>query len=256
MQYDVLIVGAGPTGLVLALWLTKLGREGSHRRQDGGPARRRAPWPCRRARSNCTGSSISRTRWSRAATGSRRSTLGQGERKRAHCRSRQSASGVTPYPVSANLPARSARAAADRAAARLGVVVERRTELARYGDGDGVARSFAARTAAGDVRGGLYRRLRRRALDGAGDDRRRLSRWDLPAAVLRRRRRGAARRSMANCMSISTRPTSWRFSPRRAGRARLVGSVRDEARRAPRDPEVRGRERPRDQRSQARDCRR
>ena len=32
---DVLVVGAGPTGLVLALWLTKLGRESAHRRQGG-----------------------------------------------------------------------------------------------------------------------------------------------------------------------------------------------------------------------------
>ena len=36
MQSDVLIIGAGPTGLVLALWLTKLGVEGPYRRQDGG----------------------------------------------------------------------------------------------------------------------------------------------------------------------------------------------------------------------------
>ena len=33
-QSDVLIVGAGPTGLVLALWLTRLGVKRAHHRQD------------------------------------------------------------------------------------------------------------------------------------------------------------------------------------------------------------------------------
>jgi len=33
---DVLIIGAGPTGLVLALWLTRLGVVRENRRQNGG----------------------------------------------------------------------------------------------------------------------------------------------------------------------------------------------------------------------------
>ena len=76
---SVLIVGAGPTGLVLALWLTKLGVEVSIIDKTAEPGTTRAPWPSRRARSNSTGSSISPTpcvaarpsRYRRSISGSR-----------------------------------------------------------------------------------------------------------------------------------------------------------------------------------------
>jgi hypothetical protein len=51
---DVLIIGAGPTGLVLALWLAS-----STRRRS--PARPRVPWRFMRAPSNSTGNSTSPT---------------------------------------------------------------------------------------------------------------------------------------------------------------------------------------------------
>jgi len=55
---DVLIIGAGPTGLVLALWLTKLGVKVQHSRQDGGAWHHLAgPWRFKRGRSNSTASS-------------------------------------------------------------------------------------------------------------------------------------------------------------------------------------------------------
>jgi 2-polyprenyl-6-methoxyphenol hydroxylase-like FAD-dependent oxidoreductase len=66
---DVLIVGAGPTGLVLALWLTKLGvkvRIVDKTTEPGTTSRALAV----QARTlELTGSSISRRRWSPKATG-------------------------------------------------------------------------------------------------------------------------------------------------------------------------------------------
>ena len=56
---DDLIVGAGPTGLVLALWLTKLGVKVRIIDKTAEPApTTRALWRSRRGRSSSTASSI------------------------------------------------------------------------------------------------------------------------------------------------------------------------------------------------------
>jgi len=56
-QSDVLIIGAGPTGLVLALWLTKLGVKARIIDKRQSPARPRGRWRCRRQLSSYTASS-------------------------------------------------------------------------------------------------------------------------------------------------------------------------------------------------------
>ena len=90
---DVLIVGAGPTGLVLALWLTKLGVKVRIDRQD---RRSRAPprgrWRCRRARWSSTASSTWPTRWSQRGHKIPAVNLWvKGEQGARVCRSRPSA---------------------------------------------------------------------------------------------------------------------------------------------------------------------
>jgi 2-polyprenyl-6-methoxyphenol hydroxylase-like FAD-dependent oxidoreductase len=64
---DVLIVGAGPTGLVLALWLTAQGIKVRIIDKKAGPG----------ARSSFTASSILPTPWSPRATTWPRSTCGR-----------------------------------------------------------------------------------------------------------------------------------------------------------------------------------
>ena len=54
---DVLIVGAGPTGLVLALWLTAQGVRVRIIDKSAGPGTTSRAWRCRRARSSSTASS-------------------------------------------------------------------------------------------------------------------------------------------------------------------------------------------------------
>ena len=59
---DVLIVGAGPTGLVLALWLTRLGVPVRIIDKTVEPARPRGPWRSRPGPSSSTANWISPTR--------------------------------------------------------------------------------------------------------------------------------------------------------------------------------------------------
>ncbi len=53
---DVLIIGAGPTGLVLALWLRRQGVKVRIIDKTPGPALPPGPWRCRREPLSCTAS--------------------------------------------------------------------------------------------------------------------------------------------------------------------------------------------------------
>ena len=205
--HQVLIVGAGPTGLVLALWLTKLGVGVASSTRPPSPEPPRAPWPCRRERWSCTASSTWPRRSSRTATGRRPSTLGG--RRRRPARGFENRRGPHALSLHADLPAGRTRAAADRAAAGPG----RRSSGGRtdgFEDGPtGPARLRAA--------GRRAKRPATRPISPAATE---------PARRCARRSGGfpggtyatcstsptskpRARRSTASCTSISTKPTSW-----------------------------------------------
>ena len=113
----------------------------------------------------------------------------------------------------------------------LGVSVERRTELVGFTDeGERVIARFAGPRA----RKKPARRATSPAATAPARSCARRSARAFPAAPIGRSSmspmsKPPARRSTANCMSISTRPISWRSSrwPEK-GRARLIGTVRDE----------------------------
>jgi cation diffusion facilitator CzcD-associated flavoprotein CzcO len=63
-----MIIGAGPTGLVLALWLTKLGVKVRIVDKTLSPEQHRGRWRSRPGPSNCIASSTSPTRYSSAVT--------------------------------------------------------------------------------------------------------------------------------------------------------------------------------------------
>jgi 2-polyprenyl-6-methoxyphenol hydroxylase-like FAD-dependent oxidoreductase len=65
---DVLIIGAGPTGLVLALWLTKLGVKVRIVDKTAEPGTTSRPWRFRHGRWNFTGSWSSSTPLQSGAT--------------------------------------------------------------------------------------------------------------------------------------------------------------------------------------------
>ena len=73
---QVLIVGAGPTGLVLALWLNRLGVRVRIIDKAASRAPRRAPWSCTRGRSSSTGRSAWPRRSSSRGWSSRPRTCG------------------------------------------------------------------------------------------------------------------------------------------------------------------------------------
>ena len=88
---DVLIIGAGPTGLVLALWLTKLGVKVRIVDKTAEPGTTSEPWPFKRGRSNSTVSSILLTPWSNMAIRFLRSIYGSRANRWRACRLRRSA---------------------------------------------------------------------------------------------------------------------------------------------------------------------
>ena len=73
---QVLIVGAGPTGLVLALWLNRLGLRLRILDKTRNPGPRHGPWWSTRGRSSSTGRSAWPRRWSIRDWSSRPQTCG------------------------------------------------------------------------------------------------------------------------------------------------------------------------------------
>ena len=91
-QSDVLIIGAGPTGLVLALWLTKLGvkvRIIDKTAEPGTTSRALAVQA--RTLELYRQLDLTDAVVANGPPGSRRQSLGQGRSSGAHCRSRASA---------------------------------------------------------------------------------------------------------------------------------------------------------------------
>ena len=136
---DVLIVGAGPTGLVLALWLTKLGADGPHHRQDCGTGDYLArPSPSTRARWNFTASSISGRVIEK---GHKVPAIGlwvEGKQE-ARLSFEDVGADVTPYPFLHIFPQDEHERLLIARLEALGVSVERQTELIGYDeDGSGI----------------------------------------------------------------------------------------------------------------------
>ena len=215
IRIDVLIVGAGPTGLVLALWLTKLGvkvRLVDKTAEPGTTSRALAV----QARTlelyrqlDLTDAVLSQGHkvpavnlWVKGESAARLSfeTVG---------------ADLTPYSFLHIFPQdQHERLLIERLAA-LGVAVERRTELVGFID-EGESISAWLRGPEGREEACEARYIA--GCDGARSIVRETMGWDIPAAPIVRSSmwpmsRRPARRSTAGCMSISTKPISWRFFP-------------------------------------------
>ena len=212
---DVLIVGAGPTGLVLALWLSKL----------GAPVRlidkTDAPGTTSRALAV-----HARTLELYSQLDLADAVIEQGHKvpavnlwvkgeRRARISFEDAGSDLTPYPFLHIFPQDEHEKLLIARLAQAGVTVERQTELMDYSD-DGA--EIAARLsgprgeescAASYIAGCDGARSLVRQRMGS-----RLSRRHLSADFLRRRRRRLRPgRSTAIWTSISTKPISWRCFP-------------------------------------------
>ena len=82
-ETQVLIVGAGPTGPAMALWLARLGAPFGLSKRTVGQDRPPARWRCMRAHSNSTASSVSPMRLSGAGIKAETFRLREGGREMA-----------------------------------------------------------------------------------------------------------------------------------------------------------------------------
>ena len=144
----VLIAGAGPTGLVLAHWLTRLGV--SVRLIDSA-AESRAPPPgrsrSRPGRWSSIGRSASRTKSSSRAYGSAALNLWVSGKREAHAAFGTLGEGLSPFPFALIYPQDEHERLLARRLSELGVEVERRTEFVGFEETAGrVSRACAART--------------------------------------------------------------------------------------------------------------
>jgi len=172
---DVLIIGAGPTGLVLALWLTKLGvkvRIIDKTAEPGTTSRALAvhAWTLELYRQLDLADFV-------VEHGNKVPAVNlwvKGEPK-ARLAFETVGEDLTAYPFLEIFPQdQHERLLIDRLE-KLGVSVERRTELTRFTDeSDGITASLHGPNGQGGPRSQLHRRLRRRTLAGARDPRHRL----------------------------------------------------------------------------------
>ena len=166
---DVLIVGAGPTGLVLALWLTRLGVRVRivDKTAEAGTTSRALAVQARTlelySQIGLADAVVERGRKMIAVN------LWVAGKKAAHVVFGDMGAGISPFPLRADLSPGRARAPADRAAGR-GRRPGRAPDGAAGLRGDDRSRARPAETAGwstGDMRGRLHCRMRRRAFHRA-----------------------------------------------------------------------------------------
>ena len=230
IDVPVLIVGAGPTGLVLALWLTRLGvavRIIDKTAEPGTTSRALAVQA--RTLEFYRQVGIAHAVVERGVKVAGVNLWVQGA-KAARVPLRKDRRGLDPVPFALVFPQDAHERLLIERLDALGVNVERQTELVRF---DQAARrrasgAQATRRLGGNLRGGLSRRLRRCVLDRARDAAHRISGRNLCGAVLRRRRGGKrpGDRLRTTRRSRRGRPSD-RVSDEGQGRVRLVGTVHE-----------------------------
>jgi 2-polyprenyl-6-methoxyphenol hydroxylase-like FAD-dependent oxidoreductase len=142
---DVLIVGAGPTGLVLALWLARLGvrvriidktaEPGTTSRALGVQARTLEFY----AQLGIADAVVSEGRWAKAAN------LWTSGRRRAHIEFGAIGAGLSPFPYALIYPQDEHETLLIARLVELGVVVERQTELVGFQQADRAVRAQIVR---------------------------------------------------------------------------------------------------------------
>ena len=187
---DVLIVGAGPTGLVLALWLTRLGVRVRiiDKTAEPGTTSRALAVQARTlelySQIGLADALVERGRKIAAVN------LWVSGKKVGHLVFGDMGAGLSPFPYALVFPQdEHERLLIDRLI-QAGVEVERRTELLGFEDTGGrdTRAPETVRWSRGGMRGGLYRRMRRRTLQrprGTGD---RVPGRGVRSRFLRRRR--------------------------------------------------------------------
>ena len=213
----VLIVGAGPTGLVLALWLTRLGVPVRiiDKTAEPGTTSRALAVPARTLELyRQLGMADAARRRRRQGSGGQ--LLGSRAHRSHGCPWIVMGEGLTPFPFALIFPQDAHERVLIERLEALGVKVERRTELVRF---EQRARRRACDAAAGRR---LARRSARRPISRAATGRIRPSgrRWrsaspagPMPPSSTSPTWRRPARRRTARSMSISAGPTSWRSFP-------------------------------------------
>jgi 2-polyprenyl-6-methoxyphenol hydroxylase-like FAD-dependent oxidoreductase len=220
---DVLVVGAGPTGLVLALWLTKLGARARivDKTAEPGTTSRALAIQARTLelyrQLDLADAVVERAHKVAAVN------LWARGKKKARLAFEEAGVGLTPYPYLRIFPQdEHERLLIDRLAA-MGVLVERRTELVGFDDeGDRVVASLRRADGGDETIEAAYIA----GCDGAHSRVRETIGAGFPGEpIVNCSMSPMSRRpdlpSTANCTSTSTRPIFWRSSRSRArgGRA-------------------------------------
>ena len=192
MHMDVLIVGAGPTGLMLANQLARRGVRAMIVDRHSGRRSRHAPWPCRRARSRSTRRWESSTRHSPWALSPAARTCGQAGAGRRAFPIGDIGSSMSPFPFILMLGQDDNERIMGEKLRSPGVDVQWNTELVafeQHPDHVDVTLKQPDGTHL-EVTATLGCRLRRFAQRRSRDERHHLSRRAVRARVLRRRHRG------------------------------------------------------------------
>lgn len=208
---EVLIVGAGPTGLVLALWLVRLGvrvRILDKAAEPGTSSRALAVQARTLELYSQLGLADAVVEFGRKAVAA---NLWVAAKKQAHIVFGDMGAGISPFPYAIIYPQDEHERLLIERLKSAGLEVERPVELLDFEDAAGRVRARLKRPRWGhrSVRGRLPRRMRRRTFNRPRDAQDRLPRRGLYPSLLCRRR-GSERRDDER--RVESRPRHGRFS--------------------------------------------